>query len=172
MFWNHLTAANHNLLNFQCISVTLESMFHRMNGWITGNDSRTQQSLSQLSNRTHRRWYAITLLWWRTGWWWDELPRKCKAWQSRLGDLTSGWQLDDNCCTVGSVKQLVLFLQHEEARLRQSLSEATEDVHSVCSPLLLHSVTGCTVGMHGAKKALKSQKLNYKGRLQNKVFIQ
>lgn len=94
MFWNHLTAANHDLLNFQCFFVILESMFHWMNGWITGNDSRTQQSLPQLFNTEKMVCYysaVVTdgLMMGRTSQKVQSMTRQ--TWWSDVG-VTAGWQ--------------------------------------------------------------------------------
>lgn len=60
-------------------------------------------------------------------------------------------QPHDSHCTTGLVKPL----QDDESRARQGLSDTTEETHSMYSPVLLRSVTGCSVGMHGAKKTKK-----------------
>lgn len=67
------------------------------------------------------------------------------------------------------MKQLVSLLQDNASS--QGLSDATEEPHSMRSQVLLHTDTGCRVGMHGAKKSKKIINRELREGLQNNGYF-
>lgn len=100
---------------------------------IKSNNNLRISSASTVRQKAWRRLCSTFLLWW-TCWLWGELPGKRQDGEQTLWLSVVRTQPDVDCCTVGSVKQLVSLLLADSCRLRRGLPQATEETrhHVIC----------------------------------------